>query len=100
MRETTKTKVAIIGSGNIGTDLTYKLRRSQLLELTWMVGVDPDSDGLKRARELGCKTTHRGIQELLEHSEDFEIAFDATTARAHYQHAKLLAEAGKIAIDL
>ena len=97
---TTKAKVAIIGSGNIGTDLMYKIRRSSVLELTWMVGVVADSDGLKRARELGYQTTYRGIQELLEHPEDFEIAFDATTARAHHLHAKLLAEAGKVAIDL
>ena len=96
----TKTKVAVIGSGNIGTDLMYKLRRSPTLELTWVVGVVPDSDGLKKARELGYKTTHQGIEELLRHPEDFDIAFDATTAHAHYKHAVLLAEAGKIAIDL
>lgn len=95
-----KTKVAVIGSGNIGTDLMYKLRRSELLELTWVNGVVPESDGLQRARELGYRTSHRGIEELLEHVEDFEIAFDATTARAHHEHARLLADAGKIAIDL
>lgn len=95
-----KTKVAIIGSGNIGTDLMYKLRRSQLLELTWVVGVVPHSDGLRRAREFGYKTTHRGIEELLENLEDFDIALDATTAQAHGQHARLLAKAGKIALDL
>jgi acetaldehyde dehydrogenase (acetylating) len=95
-----KTKVAIIGSGNIGTDLMYKLRRSSLLELSWMVGVVPDSDGLRKAAELGYNTTHRGIEGLLEHPEDFDIAFDATTASAHRNHARMLAEAGKIAIDL
>lgn len=95
-----KTKVAIIGSGNIGTDLMYKVRRSPFLELTWMVGVVPESDGLKRASDLGFKTTHKGIEGLIEHTEDFEIAFDATTAQAHYKHAELLAAAGKIAIDL
>lgn len=97
---TKKIRVAIIGSGNIGTDLMYKLRRSPLLELTWMVGVVPDSDGLKRAHELGYRTTHRGITELLNHPDEFDIAFDATTARAHYEHAKLLADMGKITIDL
>jgi acetaldehyde dehydrogenase (acetylating) len=96
----TTTKVAITGSGNIGTDLMFKLQRSTMLELTWMVGVDPESDGLRRARELGYRTSHRGIEELLDHPEDFAIAFDATTARVHRRHAKLLAEAGKIAIDL
>jgi acetaldehyde dehydrogenase len=95
-----KIKVAIIGSGNIGTDLMYKLGRSESLELTWVVGVVPDSEGLKRASERGYKTTHRGIEDLLEHAEEFDIAFDATTARAHHHHAKLLADAGKIAIDL
>jgi len=95
-----KLKVAVIGSGNIGTDLMYKLRRSPLLELTWMVGIVPESEGLKLARELGIKTTHEGIEELLRHPEDFDLAYDATTARAHYLHAKLLAAAGKIAVDL
>lgn len=95
-----KTKVAIIGSGNIGTDLMYKVRRSPLLDLTWMVGIVAESEGLKRAGKLGVKTTHRGIQELLEHSDDFKIAFDATTASAHFRHAEMLKDAGKIAIDL
>lgn len=78
----------------------YKIRRSPVLALTWVVGVVPESDGLRLARELGYKTTHRGIEELLEHPADFEIAFDATTAYAHYKHAELLAAAGKLAIDL
>jgi acetaldehyde dehydrogenase len=100
LTENDKIKVAIIGSGNIGTDLMYKLRRSAVLDLTWVVGIVPDSDGLKRAAELSYRTTHEGIRELLEHCEDFDIAFDATTANAHYKHAELLAEAGKIVIDL
>ncbi len=95
-----RVKVAILGSGNIGTDLMYKVRRSEVLELTWVAGIVPESEGLRLARELGYRTTHRGIEELLEHGEDFEIVFDATTARAHYRHAEMLAEAGKIAIDL
>lgn len=78
----------------------YKVRRSPLLELTWMVGIIPESEGLRLARDLGYKTTHRGIEELLEHGDEFEIAFDATTARAHYRHAELLEQAGKMAIDL
>jgi len=98
--ESQKVKVAIIGSGNIGSDLMFKLRRSKLLELTWMVGAVPDSDGLRRARELGYKTTHKGIDELMEHPDDFAMAFDATTAHAHARHAELLKAAGKIAIDL
>jgi len=95
-----RVKVAILGSGNIGTDLMYKVRRSEVLELTWVAGIVPESEGLRLARELGYRTTYRGIEELLEHGEDFEIVFDATTARAHYRHAEMLAEAGKIAIDL
>jgi acetaldehyde dehydrogenase len=96
----TKVPVAIIGSGNIGTDLLYKVRRSEHLDLTWMCGVVPDSEGLARARALGYQTTHKGIDELLEHAGDFQIAFDATTARAHLRHASRLRKAGKIAIDL
>ncbi len=95
-----KVKVAIIGSGNIGTDLMYKIMRSPLLQLTWMCGVIPESEGLARARRLGFKTTHHGIEDLLEHAEDFQIVFDATTAHAHLRHAELLDKAGKIAIDL
>lgn len=95
-----KIPVAIIGSGNIGTDLMYKLQRSPRLQLTWMVGIIPESEGLQLARELGYQTTHRGIEELLEHANEFQIAFDATTAGAHYRHAELLDAAGKIAIDL
>jgi acetaldehyde dehydrogenase len=98
--KTAKTKVAIVGSGNIGTDLMYKLRRSESLELTWMVGVVPDSDGLRRARELGYEATHLGIEELLRHPEDFDVVFDATTASAHRRHSELLAAAGKRVIDL
>ncbi|RMG44277.1 MAG: acetaldehyde dehydrogenase (acetylating), partial [Acidobacteria bacterium] len=56
-----KVKVAILGTGNIGTDLMYKIRRSEVLELTWMVGIVAESEGLRRARALGSRTTHRGI---------------------------------------
>jgi acetaldehyde dehydrogenase len=65
-----------------------------------MCGVVPESEGLARAKALGCQTTARGIEDLLEHSDDFQIVFDATTARAHFRHAELLLKAGKIAIDL
>lgn len=93
-------RAAIIGTGNIGTDLIYKVRRSSLLELTWVAGIVADSEGLRRARQLGYETTARGIEELLEHGDDFDIAFDATTARAHHRHAELLARSGKVAVDL
>jgi acetaldehyde dehydrogenase (acetylating) len=95
-----KVKVAILGSGNIGTDLMLKLLRSKILELTTVIGIDPDSDGLKKARELGLKTIDTGINGFLENPDVAEIIFDATSAKAHIRHAKLLKEAGKQVLDL
>jgi len=95
-----RTAVAILGSGNIGTDLMYKLKRSALLRPMLMAGIIPDSEGLARARQEGLATTTDGIEGLLKQKESFEIVFDATTAAAHKQHAPLLNNAGKIAIDL
>ena len=95
-----KTAVAILGSGNIGTDLMYKLKRSSLLRPMIMAGIIPDSEGLARARQEGLATTTEGIDGLLKQTADFEIVFDATTAGAHKKHAPLLHDAKKIAIDL
>lgn len=95
-----KVKVAILGSGNIGTDLMYKLQRSDVLELTTMIGIDPDSDGLHRAREQGYVTIDSGLNGFLQQLEQADIVFDATSAKAHVRHAKALQEAGKLAIDL
>ena len=97
-----KTRVALIGSGNIGTDLLYKALRSPLLEPVWMVGVDPASEGLARAKALGLRTTHEGLAGLMPHLADdrVRIVFDATSAYAHKAHAPLLAAAGVIAVDL
>lgn len=95
-----RTAVAILGSGNIGTDLMYKLKRSALLRPVLMAGIIPDSEGLARARQEGLATTTDGIEGLLKKKESFAIVFDATTAAAHKQHAPLLNNAGKIAIDL
>lgn len=96
-----KVKVAILGTGNIGTDLMLKLERSDILELTSMIGIDPNSDGVKRAQDKGYKTFTNGLQEFLETASDLaEIVFDATSAKAHVRHAKLLKEAGKQVLDL
>ena len=99
----TKTKVAIIGSGNIGTDLMIKIMRlSEVLEMGVMVGIDPSSDGLARAQRMGVATTHDGIDGLLAMEEfaDVEIVFDATSAGAHRRNSELVLAAGKRMIDL
>jgi acetaldehyde dehydrogenase (acetylating) len=97
-----KVKTAIIGSGNIGTDLMYKLTRSEWLELTWLVGIDPSSEGLARARDLGINTTDKGIEDFLQQpsAKEVEIAYDATSAKAHLHNAPLLEKAGITVIDL
>ena len=81
-----------IGSGNIGTDLLYKLLRSDVLEPVWMVGVDPTSAGLARARELGLKTTEEGVDGLMPHvlEDSIRIAFDATSAYVHPENSRKL----------
>ncbi|RJO70798.1 acetaldehyde dehydrogenase (acetylating) [Nocardia panacis] len=99
---TIRTKVAIIGSGNIGTDLMIKVLRSPLLEAAAMVGIDPQSDGLARAAALGVPTTHEGVEGLvrLPGFADIEIIFDATSAKAHEHNNSRLAPFGKRMIDL
>ncbi|MCX4176989.1 MULTISPECIES: acetaldehyde dehydrogenase (acetylating) [Paraburkholderia] len=98
-----KVKVAIIGSGNIGTDLMIKvLRNSKNLEIVAMVGVDAESDGLARAKRLDVWTTHEGIDGLLrwQHFNEIAIVFDATSASAHKKHDEVLRAHGKRVIDL
>lgn len=95
-----KVKVAIIGSGNIGTDLMYKLRKSEVIELNAMIGIDLESDGLKRAKEAGYEIFDNGIQAIIDNPNLADIVFDATSAKAHSHHAKVLGELGKIIIDL
>jgi acetaldehyde dehydrogenase len=95
-----KAKVAILGSGNIGTDLMFKiLREPGHMELALLAGIEPQSEGLARARSLGINASHEGIQPIVDDPE-IRIVFDATSAHAHVRHAKLLREAGRIAIDL
>ena len=99
----TRTKVAVIGSGNIGTDLMIKVMRvSKSLEMGAMVGVDPESDGLARAARLGVPTTAEGVAGLIGMAgfDDIEIVFDATSAQAHVANADALAGLGKRLIDL
>jgi acetaldehyde dehydrogenase len=98
-----KVKVAIVGSGNIGTDLMIKIMRtSDVLQVAAMVGIDASSDGLARARRLGVATTHEGIEGLqrLEGWPDIRLVFDATSAAAHRRHSEVCAQAGKAVIDL
>ncbi|WP_296063393.1 acetaldehyde dehydrogenase (acetylating) [uncultured Amphritea sp.] len=97
-----KLKAVIIGPGNIGTDLLMKMQRSEWIEPVWMVGIDPESDGLKRAREMGIKTTADGVDGLLPHviEDDIRIAFDATSAYVHAENSRKLNELGVIMIDL
>ncbi|GAB2939804.1 acetaldehyde dehydrogenase (acetylating) [Streptomyces heilongjiangensis] len=98
-----RTKAAVIGSGNIGTDLMIKiLRLSDTLEMGAMVGIDPASDGLARAARLGVPTTHEGVDGLLALPgfADIDIVFDATSAKAHLANAARLAPYGKRLIDL
>jgi len=95
-----RVKVAILGSGNIGSDLMFKiLREPGHMELALLTGIEPQSEGLARARSMSIHTSHEGIQPILD-DPDIKIVFDATSAHAHVRHAKLLREAGRIAIDL
>ncbi len=97
-----KIKCAIIGPGNIGTDLLYKLLRSDVLEPVWMVGVDPTSEGLARARDLGLKATDQGVDGMLPHvvADGVQIAFDATSAYVHAENSRKLNALGVLMIDL
>ncbi len=97
-----KIKCAIIGPGNIGTDLIYKLKRSAVLEPVWMVGIDPTSEGLARARDMGLKTTDQGVDGLLPHvlADGVQIAFDATSAYVHKANSDKLNAMGVLMVDL
>ena len=93
------TRAAIIGPGNIGTDLLVKLRRSPLVDVQLMAGIYPESPGLARAEELGVESSAGGIDAIVAH-DDVELVFDATAAKAHERHAPLLDAAGMRCVDL
>ena len=98
-----KSKVAIVGSGNIGTDLMIKvMEMSKTLEMGVLVGIDPDSDGLARAAKLGVSITHKGLESLTRMNEwsDIRIVFDATSAKTHKANSDICARDGKTIVDL
>lgn len=97
-----KLKAVIIGPGNIGTDLLMKMQRSDWIEPVWMVGIDPESAGLKRAAEMGIKTCAEGVDGVLKHivEDDIRVAFDATSAYVHAENSRKLNELGVIMVDL
>jgi acetaldehyde dehydrogenase len=103
MTSTPRTKVAVIGSGNIGTDLMIKiLRLSSTLEMAGLIGIDPKSDGLARALRMSVPVTHDGVEGILDlpDSDQIEIVFDATSAQTHRQNAAFLGPLGKQLVDL
>lgn len=95
-----KIKVGIIGTGNIGTDILLKLKRSDYLECGMFTGRNPDSEGIKLARQIGVPTSIRSIQEIMDNPECCDIVFDATSAGIHKIHAPILRELKKFTIDL
>ena len=96
----TKLRAAVLGSGNIGTDLAIKLTQSELLECTALIGRSLASAGLARAQADGIPVSASGVDRILNSPDEFDIVFDATSAAAHHEHAPLLEAAGKLVIDL
>src|SRR5438132_1582827 len=89
-----KLRVAILGSGNIATDLLIKAKRSATLEVVALVGIDPESEGLRRARSAGVFATHEGVPWILMHADAIDLVIDATSASAHVEHTPKLTQAG------
>ena len=97
---TKKTRVAIIGTGNIGTDLLVKVMRSNMLECTLFVGRNFRSEGMQKASSLGINISDRGLDAIVQQAEDIDMVFDATSAVAHHEHWAVLREMGKTVIDM
>jgi len=97
---TNKLKCAILGTGNIGTDLLVKVFRSDLLECTLFAGRNLRSEGMQKAISLGTKISDKGINAIVEHSDDIHLVFDATSAAAHIKHWPVLSRLGKFVIDM
>jgi acetaldehyde dehydrogenase (acetylating) len=95
-----KARVAILGTGNIGTDLLIKTMRSDVLECTLFVGRNLRSDGMQKASQLGVPLSDRGIDAIVQRADDIDMVFDATSAAAHMSHWSLLEKLGKTVIDM
>src|ERR1035441_4716533 len=95
-----KLKVAILGTGNIGTDLLVKVMRSELLDCRLFAGRNLASPGMLKANQLGVPVSAQSIQAIVDHRAELELVFDAASAQDHFRHAPILRELGLLAVDL
>lgn len=100
MKTLQKLKVAILGSGNIGTDLLVKIQRSPYLECSYFIGRNENSEGMNKARTLGVRTSSKSIEAIIEEPNSCDLVFDATSAADHLKHAPILKELNKLVIDM
>ena len=97
---TDRLKVAILGTGNIGTDLLVKVMRSELLQCRLFAGRNLSSPGMLKANQLGVPVSAQSIQSIVDHRVELDLVFDATSAQDHFRHAPILRELGLLAVDL